>query len=944
MLARILRSNKSYYLAVCLLLSLETSLAQTFETTAEYYEDAVNHMADKSFPIAETQLKNALQLDPAHLPSHILLGIVYLEMAKYQQAEQALVKARQLGADKNLIAVPMAQAMLNLDKYSKLERYAALKNRSKKVESRLQILLSSSYQAQSRDKEAEEALLDAEMLAPDKPEPLLAQLSYYMRKSEEEKTEALLERLKEMAPDMPEVWMRQAQYYEYSGELDAAYDAYSKVLALNPEFVNARVARAAVVQRRDENHDWVLEELQPLVEKYEELLNPEMIYTYVVSLLKKKRIDEAREMTEIAKKRLNFLGEDVMNQYPSLLLLDISLAIFENDLFKAQDSANRLLLISPSNSSARVLLGKIYLEMGDAKRALEAMEPVYTYKRNDPSFLSMYGRALLETGNARDAIYELILARDNGYQKRDLYHTLALTLLALNRPKEAISELEVATEMYPDDVGLGVMLTRLYLQNGDNRAAGKSLEKLSQLDKQDPRILNYQGLHQLANNQPEPAESFFKQALDIDPQYEEGLLNLARLYIIDKRFVEATELLNRVLEVNSVSMDAMVGLAQVSDLQGDVPGAIRWFERIWADNKTAVPQAIMLIRLYRRESMFPEAVRTADILFEKNPDDFQVLKTLVETLIDAQQPDMALQQLKSSLRYSSDFTVEQLYELAELQMRVDDIAGAANTLSRSLTVKKDFMPAKIQLVRLSTNMRRYEEALKQAEEISTVQPEYNLGEALKGDVYLAMGEVQKAYEAYQKALSISESTSLHQNIYNIEAEMYGPKKALIKFEQWAKTRPDDSDAQYGLAIAYIDTGRYEDSLNLHHKLLDKTPDNPVLMNNIAWLMQVRKDKGAYEYAKSAHQRFPENPAILDTYGWILTENNQAELGLRYLRQAMSRASADPSTRYHLALALSKLGRIDEAISTLEELMQEQPEFHEEEQALALLNELKKSAN
>lgn len=929
-----------FFVLLLLLASFSQYLfAQSFETPAEYYENAVGHIAEKDFKGGEIQLKNALQLDSEHLPSQILLGIVYLETGQPQQAELALVKARQMGADKNLIAIPMAQAMLRLDKYSKLERFCALKNRSPKVESKLQVLLGGSYIERNRPDDAEAAFLVAENLDPESPHALLAQLNLSMRQTRDEHTRDLLARLKSMAPRLPDVWMKEAQFQEYQGNLDAAFEAYNRVLELNPEYVNARVARAAIVQKRDEDHDWVLNELEPLVKKYEELLNPEMIYTYVVSLLKKGRIEEAREMTELAKKRLNFLGEDVLNQYPSLLFLDISLAIFEGDLFKAQDSANRLLSISPGNSSARLLLGKIYMEMGDSRRALDALSPIYTYKRKDPQFLSYYGRALYDTGNARDAIYELQLAKDLGYKKRDLYQSIALTYKSLGKLDEAINVLEEGLELHADDIGLGILLAQLYLEKPDLRSAETTLMSLEKLGTNDPRVGNYFGLLKVAENKLDEAEEYFNKALQQDDQFVLAMINLARIYIVRDELNEAESMFGKVLEIDSESRDAMIGMAQIADRKGNVPEAIRWFERLWGQDPNAINEAVMLIKLYRREGQYEEAVRTADKLFEKNPDNFTVLTTLLETLIEAQKPDLAIRQLKSSLRYSSDFSMEQLFQLSALQMQVDDIDGAANTLIRSLTVQDDFIPAKVQLIRLFTTMRRYEEALEQAADIKELKPESNLSDALRGDILLAAGKKDEAYDAYNNAIQKQPSTALYLNIYRLESKKSGADKAIKKLQQWASANPDDQKAQYGLALALIDIGDYQQSLEAHHALLKEQPDNPLLMNNIAWLMQIRGDMGAYEYIKSAYERFPENPAILDTYGWVLTENNQPELGLRYLRQAMSRASEDPSTRYHLALALKELGRDEEALTTLKKLIASEPDFHELPQAKAVLAQL-----
>ena len=85
----------------------------------------------------------------------------------------------------------------------------------------------------------------------------------------------------------------------------------------------------------------------------------------------------------------------------------------------------------------------------------------------------------------------------------------------------------------------------------------------------------------------------------------------------------------------------------------------------------------------------------------------------------------------------------------------------------------------------------------------------------------------------------------------------------------------------------------------------------------------------------------EDPAVLDTYGWILSETGNVDDGLRYIRQALSRSSRNPAARYHLALIFSRLDRKEEARDTLRELLKSNQNFREIDQARSLLSQLEK---
>jgi len=121
--------------------------------------------------------------------------------------------------------------------------------------------------------------------------------------------------------------------------------------------------------------------------------------------------------------------------------------------------------------------------------------------------------------------------------------------------------------------------------------------------------------------------------------------------------------------------------------------------------------------------------------------------------------------------------------------------------------------------------------------------------------------------------------------------------------------------------------------------LKKLPNDASIHNNLAWLLQHKKDPKALRHAKKAYKLRPEDPAVLDTYDWVLFETGQTDMGLRYIREALSRSSNDPSAQYHLALVLHKIDRKEEAQKTLQRLLKNNENFREIDAAKALLSKI-----
>ena len=111
------------------------------------------------------------------------------------------------------------------------------------------------------------------------------------------------------------------------------------------------------------------------------------------------------------------------------------------------------------------------------------------------------------------------------------------------------------------------------------------------------------------------------------------------------------------------------------------------------------------------------------------------------------------------------------------------------------------------------------------------------------------------------------------------------------------------------------------------------------LNNLAWIYQQEKDPRALEYAEKANQLAPDNPATLDTLGWILIEQGNTSRGLPLLQKANSLAPDAPDIHYHLILGLVKAGDKAKARKELEQLLASGKSFANIEEARTLLKQL-----
>jgi tetratricopeptide (TPR) repeat protein len=166
-----------------------------------------------------------------------------------------------------------------------------------------------------------------------------------------------------------------------------------------------------------------------------------------------------------------------------------------------------------------------------------------------------------------------------------------------------------------------------------------------------------------------------------------------------------------------------------------------------------------------------------------------------------------------------------------------------------------------------------------------------------------------------------------------------PAEALRVIEQWVAAEPQHAPGALLRAAVLQDARRYEDALAAFEAVLALDKDNLTALNNAAWLRQQLGKPGALALAQRAHELAANNPAVLDTLGWILLGEKREQEAVTNLSRAAELAPDAPEIRYHLAKGLVAVGKPAEARSTLETLLASGHDFEQKADARRLFDSL-----
>lgn len=125
--------------------------------------------------------------------------------------------------------------------------------------------------------------------------------------------------------------------------------------------------------------------------------------------------------------------------------------------------------------------------------------------------------------------------------------------------------------------------------------------------------------------------------------------------------------------------------------------------------------------------------------------------------------------------------------------------------------------------------------------------------------------------------------------------------------------PENLQVRYARAMlfdALNQPGKAEEDLK---RIVEKNPENAVALNALGYILTTRTDrlKEARGYIEQAIALDPENPAILDSMGWVLLQEGQIKPALDYLSRAWA-AYPDPEVAAHYGEALWMSGAEEQA--------------------------------
>jgi putative PEP-CTERM system TPR-repeat lipoprotein len=515
---------------------------------------------------------------------------------------------------------------------------------------------------------------------------------------------------------------------------------------------------------------------------------------------------------------------------------------------------------------------------------------------------------------------------------------LAIARLRQGDINQAITELQSAIDLGKDQVQADLLLVMAHLKNKDFDDAIAATGLLMAKMPDSPIPLNMKGAALLGKGDYKAARQAFESALEKQPGFISALLNLAQIDMLEGDNAAAKKHYQQVLSNDQGHLKTLVALARLAVSEGNTEDAIRWLVAARKHHPEAIEPALLLSNNYLRQGQVQDALDVTRTIAVEHPGNPAVLIALALVQKQAGEDNNALRTFRSLVEVAPR-SAEAHYQLALMQYKLKQTDAARDSLKQAIALQDDHLAARIALGRLEIAVKDLDRALAIAASIKETHPDVPEGYELEGDVLFAQQESAEAARVYATAYDKSSSAQLARKIFRSHMKTGNADAAYDALRNWLDKHPGDSTTRTLLASKLQKAGQRQLALDEYLRILENDPDNVTALNNVAWLYQETGKSEGVQYAERAHALVPDRPEVTDTLGWLLVQNGDINRGLVLLQEARIKAPHIPDIHYHMAVALYKAGRTDEARKELDRLLKAGKTFPGLESAKALRDQL-----
>ncbi|MBB5020274.1 putative PEP-CTERM system TPR-repeat lipoprotein [Chitinivorax tropicus] len=886
-------------------------------------EEARQASAKGDHSTAAINLKSAVEKEPERAQTRVLLAQTLLDSGQAADAEKQLRRAFQINNDQKLITPLLVKTLLAQKNYKGIIEETDIAAGAGTLDGESSAGRAKAYLMLNRIDEAERIYTQ---LIKQQPNVLAAQIGLaQIAVSRGDLTQAteLINSALTTAPNHVEALYILATLHTAKNDTDGAIATYRKIITQAAKEATAYVRLVDLLAARKQ-----FEVAQQEISKLRQTQGMAGMVDYLSAIVafRQGKLDEARKLIQSADRE--------MPQFVPSMLLAGQIELAANDPQKAANAFQQVLNLSPNDIQARMLLAQAQILLKQPQQAYETLKPALLAAPYSAPLYTLAGEALLYSNDDRQAIAFLEYAAKLAPDSARVSQSLTLSKMA----KGGVTDDHLMqSKINPRTTEVVKIINAL---NAGKLAEAEQMAAKHANNHQDDALMhNLLGVARARAGKHDQARQAFEKALAIRATYYPALVNLSLLDIKLGHTQAAISRFDQHLKMRPGDVTALLGRAEVGLRAGEKPGQIeRFLQSAHKANPGMLQPALMLAQLFFQSADHGRAMEYALKARNIAPNDKDVLQILGMSQLASGDRNGAISTLTQWV-IASPGEAGPLIQLAKAQAGDNRAASAEHSLRKALEIEPKNIQAHVELALLYAKAGRAADANRKLAELSDLKLSASDQKELQADIAMAAGKSADATSTYQSLYQTTPSPRLLSKLHDALVQAGKVDEAIRIGQTWLQNNPDDIGSHYFLANAASNAKRPKIAAGYYEVILKKNPDDLTALNNAAQAYVQFDTKRAIDLATQAFKLAPENPFVLDTYGWSLLHSGKFKEGIKHIELAYRKNGQQPDIQYHYAVALAKTGDRMSAKERLSELLKTHPNFPDAAEAKYLFEQL-----
>ncbi len=900
----------STLLITAFLLLLTASCGQN-STSEEYIKKGQQYAANQDWKSAIIELKNAVKQSPKDVKARIVLAKIYLDAYNVNAALKELIKAVQLGKDKNQLLVEFATAYQLLGQNDKIiAEIDPEKVTKKSQQAELFAARALAFMQLSQPQKARDALNKAAAIDKQDTQVRLAWSQYEKSRGNVAEQQKWLKPLLTAQPPSADAWSEMAELEQKSGNFDQAEKDYSKAIELR-KVVYLDYLKRAFLRISQKQYDKARADIATLRKagyKWPMIDHAEGLIAY-----QKKQYDQAQ--TKFDK---------VLSRYPDYSPSQLFLGLTHFAKANYQSAASNLeqyLADNPDVPQAQIAYSVSLLKTGKPALAVKTLEQLNRKQPNNDKVMSLLGSVYLVNKQKQQGIRMLQKVVSLKPKDAAAHLQLGAALVSSRDSQErekGKQELQRALQLNAALDKARILLFKVNMAEKQFDAARKVAKQIAD-QKKSSFGNNLVALTYLAQKNIQQAVNQLKSTLKKYPFDPLTSNNLARIYISENKPEQAQQLYQAVLGKKPNDITSLTQMALLSARKNNPDEVIKWLKKSADLNPEKLGPQLLLASQYLHQGKSKKAIEVLQSLTPEQKTSPVVTLLLARAKIGIKEYQHAISVLKGLIAKHPD-SASAHFMLAQAYGQTNNAEKMREELKQTLRIVPDHLAANLALARLDLFEKKIDAFKKRISGLMKIYPDNADVQFLNAKIVSENKDYKDAIKTLSSIMKKSPNSAvtidLARNYWNT-----GDRAAAISsLELWVQNNKNDRNALALLAQFYLAENRESEAMKTYQALDALIPDNAVILNNMAWLMLSTDARQGIKYAQRALKLSPDNPFIQDTLAMLQLKNGELQKALETASKAAKAKPNRVDIQIDYARVLKANQRTDEARSVLNNLL------------------------